>query len=326
MHILGIESSCDETAAAVVADGRQVLSNVVASQIPFHRKYGGVVPEIASRQHVTAFLPVIDGALKEAGIDWSMIGGIAVTTSPGLIGSLVIGVTAAKTLAYVHDKPILAVDHLAAHMYANCLAGMAYEQPHLALLVSGGHTALFHNQGNGCVQRLGSTVDDAVGEAFDKVAKLLGIGYPGGPAIQRLAMEGDPHSVPLPLPMRHSGDLNFSYSGLKTAVRQRLEQDPGLAPKDLAASFQHAAVSILVIKTMHALEQTGCTVVALSGGVAANALLRERLREAVAARGADFFVPPMELCTDNAAMTAGLGYQLLVRGCLSDMTINASSN
>lgn len=323
MLILGIESSCDETAAAVVQDGVTILSNVVASQIPFHQKYGGVVPEIASRKHVESILPVVHEAMTSAAVGWSDLAGIAVTTHPGLIGSLVVGVAAAKALIIGTDLPLIEINHLEAHMYANCLMGLEYTAPHVGLLVSGGHTLLCHYRGPNDYTIIGRTVDDAVGEAFDKVAKLMSIGYPGGPAIEKLARAGDPLRYHLPLPMKDSGDLNFSFSGLKTAVRTYCVGAERINQADLAASFQKAAVDILVLKTRKAVTVLQAPAVTLSGGVAANTLLRTRLEAMADDLKLPFWAPPVSLCTDNAAMTAGLGYQKLIRGQLAALDLNA---
>jgi N6-L-threonylcarbamoyladenine synthase len=319
--VLGIETSCDETSAAVVVNGRKLLSNVVASQMEEHARFGGVVPELASRRHVEQILPVIRRALDEARLDWSDIDAIAVTNRPGLLGALLVGVSAAKALAMALKKPIVGVHHIEAHLYANWLSpsapaggGSVADFPAVALVVSGGHTDLFHLKGHGDYTLLGRTRDDAAGEAFDKGARLLGLGYPGGPAVQKAAEGGDPKAVAFPrayLPGTHE----FSFSGLKTAVRYALEK-PDLPPvTDLAASFQEAIVDVLVRKTLIAARELGVERVLLAGGVSANARLREKMAAACEKESLALFFPPPALCTDNAAMIACAGHwNLLTRG------------
>lgn len=323
--ILGIETSCDETAAAVVADGRRMLSNIVASQVDLHRKYGGVFPEVAARQHIITILPVIEEALRTADVGWDALDAVAVTRGPGLVGSLLVGVNAAKGIAWTRGLPLIGVNHLEGHVYSNWLEAEGNRPnktfPVLVLIVSGGHTELVVMRDHGCYERLGGTVDDAAGEAFDKVARLLGLGYPGGPAIQQAAADGDPTAFAFPrawLPDTY----DFSFSGLKTAVLravQQLERDetaggrklvPGspLPPNvvaDLAASFQQAVVDVLVGKTLRAAADVGATEICLCGGVAANRALRKTLR---AASPLPVSIPPLSLCTDNAAMIAAAGY------------------
>jgi len=325
--ILGIETSCDETAAAVVAGGRRILSNVVATQVDLHRRYGGVFPEMASRQHVQAILPVVQEALAQAEVNWPQLDAIAVTQGPGLAGSLLVGVNAAKGMAWARGLPLIGVNHLEGHIYANWLeaAGNRAEKtfPLLVLIVSGGHTDLFLMQDHGVYERLGGTIDDAAGEAFDKVARLLGLGYPGGPAIQRAAADGRSDAYDLPrawLPSTH----DFSFSGLKTAALRAVQAvengDPAsgrkltpgapLSPRqqaDLAASFQAAVVDVLVGKTLAAAEAVGVREICVCGGVAANALLRRRLQ---AESVLPVSVPPLSLCTDNAAMIAAAAFYL----------------
>jgi N6-L-threonylcarbamoyladenine synthase len=327
VDVLGIDTSCDDTAAAVVRDGREVLSNVVASQAELHARWGGIVPEIACRAHLESILPVVEEALAKAGSSLEAIGAIAVTTKPGLIGALLVGVASAKALAFALGKPLVAVDHIEGHIFANRLASPDLAFPFLSLIVSGGHTQLFRCRAPGESELLGETQDDAAGEAFDKVAALLGLPYPGGPAIERAAAGGDPKAVPLPRSLLGGSSLDMSFSGLKTAVLYRLKgQDArreGLAPAarlegqalaDIAASFQEAAVDALVAKAKRAVKQTGIRAVAVGGGVACNARLREKL-EAAAAKGRfRAYFPPRALCTDNAAMIAALGFFNLERG------------
>ncbi|MGI9254120.1 MAG: tRNA (adenosine(37)-N6)-threonylcarbamoyltransferase complex transferase subunit TsaD [Thermomicrobiales bacterium] len=347
MNILGIETSCDETAAAIVTGGQRVRSNVVSSQIDQHRAYGGVVPELAARGHITAIIPVVQAALAEAGMSRSQIDAIAVTEGPGLAGSLLVGVNVAKTLSYAWDRPLVAVNHLESHLYANWL-GLPNETPPpaprfpvLCLLVSGGHTELILMSGHGQYRHLGRTLDDAAGEAFDKAARLLGLGYPGGPAIQNAARGGDPTAFTLPRALA-SDSPDFSYSGLKTALLHattpwRIEQPRDAAPlppgafrehqpprfreglpvADLAASFQQAVVDPLVIRTVRAARERGANTVLLAGGVSANERQREALGEAIAAEfGGEtrFCTPEFCYCTDNAAMVAGAAWFVLRRG------------
>lgn len=321
MNILGIETSCDETAAAVVRDGQQILANIVASQADLHAQFGGVVPEVAARSHIEQLLPVISAALKQASCDWEQIDGIAVTTGPGLLGSLLIGNLAAQTLAELKQKPLYAVNHVEAHIYGAFLDQTPPRFPLLALIVSGGHTQLTLFLDHLDYQMLGQTKDDAAGEAFDKVAKLLGLPYPGGPALSRAAENGDPAAFPLPSAWLKPG-YDFSFSGLKTAALRTAQQliggdyttpSTGLAAQltdqqvaDLAASFEQAAVTSLAAATLAAARQYQPTSVVIAGGVAANQRLRQALPEASSA--------PVELCTDNAAMIAALGYQQALRG------------
>jgi len=312
--ILGLETSCDETAAAVVSEGRRILSNVVASQVEIHARYGGVFPELASRQHIRDILPVIEEALSQAKMELGQLDGLAVTIGPGLAGSLVVGVNAAKGLALALNLPLIGINHLEAHIYTIWTQGAEVEFPLLCLIASGGHTNLVLMSGHGEYETLGQTLDDAAGEAFDKVARLLGLGYPGGPAIQEKAKEGDPEAFDLPrawLP----GTYDFSFSGLKTAVlylvRRLEEEEKGLPLADLAASFQAAVVDVLVEKTRLAAQEHGVKQVLLVGGVAANTLLRQEMRERVEV---SVLYPPPELCTDNAVGVAAAGWFRLQRG------------
>jgi N6-L-threonylcarbamoyladenine synthase len=321
--ILGIETSCDETAAAVVADGRVVLSNVIASQAELHARYGGVFPEVASRQHLLAIVPTVEAALVESGAGWADLAAIAVTRGPGLAGSLLVGVNAAKGLAMARGLPLVGVNHLEGHLYSNWLhsggrvrspelaaaaAGEDPPFPHLALIVSGGHTDLLLVAGHGDYTLLGRTLDDAAGEAFDKVARLLGLGYPGGPELERLAESGDAGRFDFPVATT-ANPLDFSFSGLKSACRRALEESTvGGAPArlaDLAASFQSAVLRALVGRVQRALAEYPVPMVMLAGGVSANGALRRALTEAL---DVPLRYPPLVLCTDNAAMIAAAGY------------------
>ena len=307
MRILGIETSCDETAAAVVVDARQVLSSVVSSQVDLHARFGGVVPEIASRAHVELLTPVVAQALVEAGLDDDHVDAVGATVGPGLIGALLVGVSAAKALALVWDVPFVAVNHLEAHLYAALLEEPELELPVVVLLVSGGHTLLVLMEGHGRYRLLGSTIDDAAGEAFDKVARYLGLGYPGGPEIDRQAMDGDPHAIDFPRAMADEG-LDFSFSGLKTAVVNHVRRNPDVATPDVAASFQEAVVDVLVTKARRAAAEHGASGLVLAGGVAANSVLRERVLDACMADGLHPFLPSRSMCTDNAAMVAAAAW------------------
>jgi len=330
MFILGIESSCDDTAAAVVEDGVKILSNVISSQNEFHRKYGGVVPEIASRKHVELILYVIDEALNKAGITLKDPEAIAVTHKPGLVGSLLVGVSAAKALAYSQRKPLIAVNHIEAHAYANFMEHSDLEVPHLNLTVSGGHTLLLYIQSPTEHEVIGGTLDDAAGEAYDKIAKFLNLGFPGGPIIDRLAKSGDPKAIDFPRPLLNSGDYNFSFSGLKTAVtyyvKEAKSQGRDLREEDLLASFQQAVVDVLVTKLLKAAEERQVSTVTLSGGVAANSLLRKILSEKGTELGLKVVYPRLELCTDNAATIAGLAYHLFKKGLRSGLELSAEAN
>ena len=314
MRILGIETSCDETAVAIVRDGGSIESNVIASQTELHERYGGVMPEQASRAHLRAIVPTLESALSEAGADWDEIDAIAVTHGPGLAGALLVGVNAAKGLAFARRKPLLGINHLEGHVYANWLTGSGPGFPLVALIVSGGHSDVVLAEGHGAYRRLGRTRDDAAGEAFDKVARLLGLGFPGGPLIERAALQGDAARFALPRAWLETDSWDFSFSGLKTAVRH-LVRDLGVDPEkasaeerraalpvaDIAASFQAAVVDVLSRKVARAAEEFGATRVALGGGVAANRYLLSRVEE-IAQR--PVHCPPPGLCTDNAAMIA----------------------
>lgn len=308
--VLGIESSCDETSAAVIAGGRRVLSNVIASQADLHRKFGGVVPEIASRKHLEAILPTVQEALDQAGVTLRQIDLIAATAGPGLVGTLLVGLSAAKALAYALDRPLVGVNHLQGHIYANFLLDEAPEFPLVCLVVSGGHTDLIYMTGHGQMELLGRTRDDAAGEAFDKVARLLGMPYPGGPHLERLARDGNPAAFALPRAWLE-GTYDFSFSGLKTAVLYLLRETPGGAapnPADVAASFQAAVVEVLAQKAVRAAQERGVRQLLIAGGVAANGALRRAVTERAAPLGLRVTFPPPVLCTDNAAMIAAAGY------------------
>jgi N6-L-threonylcarbamoyladenine synthase len=308
--VLGIETSCDETAAALVMGGNDVLASVVSSQIDIHAEYGGVVPEIASRAHLDLLNPVISRCIVEAGIDETRIDAVAATTGPGLIGALLVGVSAAKALSYSWQIPFVGVNHMEAHLYAALLEDPSLELPMVVLLVSGGHTMLVEMRGHGDYRLLGATIDDAAGEAFDKVARFLELGYPGGPAIDAAALTGDPTAIAFPRAMMNDG-LNFSFSGLKTSVVNHVRKNPDVAANDVAASFQAAVVDVLVAKARRAAREVGAKALALGGGVAANTLLRDRFAEACDADGIRGFLPSRAYCTDNGAMIASTGWHRL---------------
>ncbi|HEY1118620.1 MAG TPA: tRNA (adenosine(37)-N6)-threonylcarbamoyltransferase complex transferase subunit TsaD, partial [Acidimicrobiales bacterium] len=297
--VLGIESSCDETAAAVVREGRVQLSSVISSQIDRHARFGGVVPEIASRAHVEMLNPVIAEAIVQAGIADDEIDAVAATYGPGLVGSLLVGVSAAKALALVWDVPFIAVNHLEAHLYAAMLEDPTFELPVVVLLVSGGHTMLVHWEAEGSYRVLGGTIDDAAGEAYDKVARYLGLGYPGGPAIDRISINGDPQAIAFPraLPDR---PYDFSFSGLKTSVVNHVRKHPDVSAEDVAASFQEAVVDVLVTKTRRAAVELGAKGISIGGGVAANSRLREQILTVCAEDGLAAYLPDRANCTDNA--------------------------
>jgi N6-L-threonylcarbamoyladenine synthase len=305
-RILGIETSCDETAAAVVEDGRIIMSSVVSSQVDLHARFGGVVPEIASRAHVELIGPVIADALGEAATDLAGIDAVAACHGPGLAGALLVGVSAGKALALVAGVPYVGVNHLEAHLYAAWLEDAELAPPLAVLIASGGHTLLVIVEDHGWYRVVGQTVDDAAGEAFDKVARHLGLGYPGGPEIDRLAERGDPEAIPFPRAM--PGEPDFSFSGLKTAVVNHVRRSPDSEVADVAASFQAAVVDQLVDKLAAAADAAGATALVLGGGVAANSALRARVDALAAATGRRAFLPPLALCTDNAAMIAAAAW------------------
>ncbi|MDD5039474.1 MAG: tRNA (adenosine(37)-N6)-threonylcarbamoyltransferase complex transferase subunit TsaD [Dehalococcoidales bacterium] len=321
MKILGIETSCDETAAAVVEDGVRILSNKIASQVEIHARYGGVVPEVASRQHLLSILPVIEQAMAEAQVGWSNLDGIAVTVGPGLAGSLLVGVNVAKAIALAHSLPIMGINHLEGHIYANWLVGDCPDSvplfPLVCLIVSGGHSDLVLMKGHGDYVLLGRTRDDASGEAFDKAARILGLGYPGGPAIERAAGTGKA-TIHLPRAWL-KGTHDFSFSGIKTALMRLVEEDKISVKADAAASFQEAVVEVLVSKTIAATTEYQVKQILLAGGVAANGLLRERLLKD---SSLPVLIPPLVLCTDNAAMIAACGYYHLQAGKTEGLDID----
>jgi len=347
VNVLGIETSCDETACAIVADGRRVLSSVVASQHELHAEYGGVVPEIASRAHAERLLPIVDAAVAESGISVKDVGGIAVTNRPGLIGALLVGVAGAKGLAWSLGVPIVGVDHLTAHLYAALLdreePGVDHLFPALGLVVSGGHTDLYLMHSPVELVRIGATIDDAAGEAFDKAAAMLGLGHPGGPEIERLAREGDDRAHDFPISRLSRGSLDFSFSGLKTALLYAVRGVPGpggtfertheaLGAKekaDLAASFQRAVAGALTLKVRRALdglaesEARAIKSLIIGGGVIANTVVRRAMHAIGAERDIAVLLPPMKYCVDNAAMIAGLGGELLSRGTHDDLSLSA---
>jgi N6-L-threonylcarbamoyladenine synthase len=332
--ILAIETSCDETAVAIVSD-RQVYSSIIASQIPIHQQYGGVVPEVASRQHVESINQGIAQAFQQAGVNWSEIDGIAATCAPGLVGALLVGLSAAKTLAILHQKPFLGVHHLEGHIYASYLSSPDLQPPFLCLLVSGGHTSLIYVKDCGVYETLGETRDDAAGEAFDKVARLLALGYPGGPVIDKLAKEGNPNAFPLPegkisLPNGGFHPYDSSFSGLKTAVlrlTQRLEQEGQnpLPVNDIAASFQDTVAKALTKRAIACAQDYGLNTIAVGGGVAANSGLRKHLQEAAALHNLQVMFPPMKFCTDNAAMIGCAAADHLNRGHGSSLSLGVRS-
>jgi N6-L-threonylcarbamoyladenine synthase len=323
--VLGIETSCDETAAAVVMGGNDVLSSVVATQIDLHARYGGVVPEIASRAHVEAMNVVIRQAVSQSGVPIERIDAVAATVGPGLIGALLVGVAAAKSVALVLDKPFIGVNHLEAHLYAALLDDPHVEFPMLVVLVSGGNTLFVEMRGHGDFSVIGQTIDDAAGEAFDKVARFLDLGHPGGPAIDRIALTGNANAIDFPRAMLHDG-LDVSFSGLKTSVINYVRKNPTVSTADVAASFQYAVVDVLAAKARKAAQQIGARTVALGGGVAANSLLRGTMTSVCAESGWRLVLPSMGMCTDNAAMIASAGWYRLVADGPSSMDMGAMPN
>jgi len=325
---LGIETSCDETAAAVLNGGREILSNVISTQIPVHQKFGGVVPEIASRKHIVNIMPVIDEAIKKSGVELAEINQVAVTYGPGLVGALLVGVSAAKTLAFALKVPLIAVNHLEGHIFANFLSAPELEPPFLALVVSGGHSSLINMKGYNDFELIGQTRDDAAGEAFDKIARVMQLPYPGGPEIDKLAKVGNPDAINFPHPK--VSDFDFSFSGLKSAVLNYLNtaQMKGevINKADVAASFQKAVIDSLINKTVDAAEKFKLKKIVLAGGVAANSALEKNLRVVCETNGLEFFYPTKILCTDNAAMIACRGYYQSLIKDFAPSTLNAIPN
>ncbi|MBQ9914661.1 MAG: tRNA (adenosine(37)-N6)-threonylcarbamoyltransferase complex transferase subunit TsaD [Clostridia bacterium] len=328
--ILAIESSCDETAASVVKNGREVLSNIISSQIPIHQRYGGVVPEIASRNHVMNLPGVVDRALSESGKTLADMSAIAVTYGPGLVGALLTGVSAAKAIAVSTDKPLVAVNHIHGHIAANYIAHPDLEPPFVCLVASGGHSHIVYVKDYTEFEILGRTRDDAAGEAFDKIARVLGLGYPGGPKLEKLAEEGNPDAMSFPRVTFSDGSYDFSFSGVKTAVINYLhkmeQKGETVAKADLAASFQRAVVETLTEHTRLAAKEKGCQTVALAGGVSANGALRRSFDQMAKEEGMSLYYPPLILCTDNAAMIGCAGYYLYEKGVFADSRLNAVPN
>ncbi|MBZ4646183.1 MAG: metalloendopeptidase glycoprotease family [Clostridia bacterium] len=328
--ILGIETSCDETSAAVVENGRKILSNVISSQVDLHKRYGGVVPEIASRKHVEIINAVIQDSLEQAGVTFRDIDVIGVTYGPGLVGALLVGVSAAKALAFALDKPLVGVHHIEGHIAANYLEHQDLQPPYICLVASGGHSHIVHIQDYNTFEILGQTRDDAAGEAFDKVARVIGLGYPGGPLIDKLAKQGNKDAVKFPKVSFDDGSLDFSFSGVKTAVLNyvnKLEQKGEAYNRaDIAASFQNAVVEVLVDKTVVAAQKLGINIIALAGGVAANSALRQLLAERAKENGLKVYYPSPILCTDNAAMIACAAYYEFIAGKRADLDLNAVPN
>jgi N6-L-threonylcarbamoyladenine synthase len=320
MLILGIDTSCDDTAAAIVEDGRKIISNVISSQDEIHKKYGGIVPELASRRHVELIWPVVTETMKRANTSFNDIAAIAVTNGPGLIGSLLIGVCFAKSIAFVNQIPLIAANHLEGHIHAIFLEESPIF-PFIALVVSGGHTSIYRVNDFGSYIEIGRTRDDAAGEAYDKVAKLLGFGYPGGPIIDAISLEGDPHAITFPK-ANLSGSCDFSFSGLKTAVMNYVKKHPESKKEDIAASFQSAVIEVLIDRVSEAVKVEDVKRVVLSGGVSANSTLREKMRHRAAIDGFELFLPSMNLCTDNAAMIAAAGYRHFIKGDLARYDLN----
>lgn len=325
--ILGIETSCDETAAAVVADGQRIMSNVIASQVEIHSRFGGVVPEVASRRHIETLNPVISMALTEAGIGFTNLSAVAVTQGPGLLGSLLVGLMAAKSLSFALNIPLVAVNHIEAHIYANFLLGEEVPFPFVAMVVSGGHTDILYAESHSEMRLVGQTRDDAAGEAFDKVARVLGLGYPGGPATERLARQGDPEAIPLPRAFLGEHSFDTSFSGLKTAVVNYINRaclkGETVNFADVAAGFEAAVVEVLATKALDAVQTYGAKALLLAGGVAANKKLRGVILDRTRLKNVKVLIPPPALCTDNAAMVGAAGYYRFLRGDIAPFDINA---
>lgn len=327
---LALETSCDETSAAVIENGRKILANIISSQVPIHQKFGGVVPEIASRKHIENVIPVIDACLKKAGVELKDIDHIGVTYGPGLVGALLVGVAAAKSLAYALDIPLIGVNHLEGHIFANFLAHPELKPPFVALVVSGGHTSLVEVKGYNTFRLLGQTRDDAAGEAFDKVARVMGLPYPGGPEIDRMAKDGDPDAIVFPQAFHGKDNFEFSFSGLKSAVLNYLhnaeQKGDVVCRADVAAGFQKAVVEVLLEKTLMALEKTKFRTLVLAGGVAANSALKERFMPVLEEKNIRFYYPDPLLCTDNAAMIGCRAYYQQEAGVFADLYLNAVPN
>jgi N6-L-threonylcarbamoyladenine synthase len=325
VRLLGVETSCDETSAAVVEDGRRILTNIIASQVDVHARFGGVVPEIASRHHVESIGAILAAAVADAGTGFDGIDAVATTAGPGLQGALLVGLTAAKVVAFTRGLPLVGVHHIHGHVAANFLTDEPIAFPALCLVVSGGHSDLIIVRSEVDLEPIGHTRDDAAGEALDKGARVLGLGYPGGPIIDRLAQQGDPTAVHFPRALL-PGTHDFSFSGIKTALLREVQSGSGHRVEDLAAAYQQAIVETLVQKTIAAARETGVRQVLLAGGVASNSELRAEMQKACAAEGLPLHMPPRSLCTDNAAMIAAAGYHLLRAGRVSDLDLNATAN
>ncbi|MDO5708162.1 MAG: tRNA (adenosine(37)-N6)-threonylcarbamoyltransferase complex transferase subunit TsaD [Andreesenia angusta] len=330
IYTMAIESSCDETAVAILENGRKVLSNIVSTQIDIHKEFGGVVPEIASRKHIESIIYLIDKALEESGKTFRDISNIGVTYGPGLVGALLVGLSVAKAIAFARNIPLTPVNHIEGHIYANFISYPDLEPPFTCLIVSGGHTNIINMRDYGDYEVLGTTLDDAAGEAFDKVARTLGLGYPGGPKIDKLAQIGDSESIKFPRVKLKDDDYDFSFSGLKSSVlnyvNQQKQKDKKIDNADIAASFQAAAIEVLVEKTIRAAKETNMNLIAVAGGVAANQGLRDLMSKRSQEEGIDLKIPPRALCTDNAAMIASVAYYNYIRGIEADMSINAVPN
>jgi len=330
VYILAIESSCDETAASVIKNGREILSNVINTQIEIHKEFGGVVPEVASRKHIENVSDVISKAVEDSGKSVEEIDAVAVTYGPGLVGALLVGLNAAKALAYAWKKPLIGVNHIEGHISANYLMKNNLQPPFMCLVVSGGHTHIVHVEDYGKFNVLGRTRDDACGEAYDKVARALGLGYPGGPKIDKLAKDGNKDAIDFPRVKLENHSLDFSFSGLKSAVLNYLNQNKQknieIVDADVAASFQEACVDVLVDKTISAAKLKGCSKIALAGGVAANSRLRESMKSNCQLNNFDFYMPDIKLCTDNAAMIGSRAYYMFLNEEFSEFDLNAYPN
>lgn len=329
IYILGIETSCDDTCAAVIKNGTAVLSNIVSSQAEIHSKYGGIVPEIASREHIEMIGMVIKEALERAGTGFDKIDAVSVTNRPGLIGSLLVGMGAAKAISYSKKIPLIAINHLEAHIYSNMIENPSIGSNFIGLIVSGGHSSLYHVDGDRNIKEIGHTVDDAAGEAYDKIARYLNLGYPGGPVIDRLSRKRNLDYIDLPRPMMDSGDFNFSFSGLKTSLIYKTKKDKKLLLKEnipgLAASFQRSVVEVLIGKTIRAAKEFGVESILISGGVAANSELRKEFLKKGKENNMKIYIPPLYLCMDNAVMVACLGFYRFLEGRFDDLKVDVYS-